>query len=153
MVKTAATSGRGTANSCDMGSMINRKIVKSKESSVQPSQAAIQARHWSLVGSFHHGTGVAPATAIAIAHPSCSTRPYRPRIFRRISRVPGDGRQLLSEFYAHRNQDHRQRRACGAEGEALNLVIHLTEPRKNQDWGVHPRCPKVTQDFVSVDVW
>jgi hypothetical protein len=31
-------------------------MVKSKASSVQPSQAAHQASHWSLVGSFHHAT-------------------------------------------------------------------------------------------------
>jgi hypothetical protein len=30
--------------------------VKSKASSVQPIQAAQYAYHWSLVGSFHHGT-------------------------------------------------------------------------------------------------
>src|SRR5580700_8989704 len=41
-VKTAVT---GTLNSCEMGSMISRKIVKSKASSVQPSQAADQASH------------------------------------------------------------------------------------------------------------
>src|SRR6516162_2703018 len=54
-VKMMATSVSGTPNSCEIGSMINRKIVKSKESRVQPSQAATQASHWSLVGSFHHG--------------------------------------------------------------------------------------------------
>src|SRR5246127_3949107 len=55
-VNTIATSVSGTPNSCEIGTMINRKIVKSNESNVQPSQAAIQANHWSLVGSFHHGT-------------------------------------------------------------------------------------------------
>src|SRR5260370_38522475 len=35
--------------------MISRKIVKSNASKVQPSQAATQASHWSLVGSFHQG--------------------------------------------------------------------------------------------------
>src|ERR1700730_15255442 len=54
-VNTTATSVSGTPNSCEIGTMINRKIVKSKESRVQPSHAATQAHHWSLVGSFHHG--------------------------------------------------------------------------------------------------
>jgi hypothetical protein len=40
IVKTKVTSVSGTPNSCEIGSMINRKIVKSNESSVQPSQAA-----------------------------------------------------------------------------------------------------------------
>ena len=38
--------------------MISRKIEKSNASSVQPSHAATQACHCSLVGSFHHGTVV-----------------------------------------------------------------------------------------------
>src|SRR5215469_10835632 len=58
IVKTNATAVSGTPNSCEIGSMISRKIVKSKESRVQPSHAATQANHWSLVGSFHHGTGL-----------------------------------------------------------------------------------------------
>ena len=41
-----------------IGTMINRNTVKSNEFSVQPSHAAIQACHWSLVGSFHQGTFV-----------------------------------------------------------------------------------------------
>src|SRR5215470_14874761 len=41
MVKTAVTAVSGTSNSLAIGSMIRRKIVKSKASSVQPSQAAI----------------------------------------------------------------------------------------------------------------
>src|SRR3974390_1677262 len=36
-VKTTATSVNGTPNSCEIGSMIKRKIVKSKASRVQPS--------------------------------------------------------------------------------------------------------------------
>jgi hypothetical protein len=43
--------------------MMSRNMVKSKASSVQPSQAANQASHWSLVGSFHHGTGESEAPA------------------------------------------------------------------------------------------
>jgi hypothetical protein len=51
--------------------MIKRNIVKSNASSVQPSQEAIQAYHWSFVGSFHHGIGVAAgATAVLIANTS-----------------------------------------------------------------------------------
>src|SRR5215472_4366509 len=49
MANTAVTAVSGTPNSCEIGSMINRKIVKSKESSVQPSHAAHQAVHWSFV--------------------------------------------------------------------------------------------------------
>ena len=48
--------------------MINRKIVKSKASNVQPSQAADQASHCSLVGSFHHGTGLPMSTAMAMKY-------------------------------------------------------------------------------------
>jgi hypothetical protein len=74
-VKTAVTAVSGTLNSCEIGSMISRKIVKSKASSVQPSQAADQASHWSLVGSLHHGIGFRVSTA-AMA-PSRSIRlPY-----------------------------------------------------------------------------
>src|SRR5215467_8712367 len=54
-VNTAATSVSGTLNSLAIGTMISRKMVKSNASSVQPNQAAHQAIHWSLVGSFHHG--------------------------------------------------------------------------------------------------
>src|SRR6516225_10843225 len=44
-VKTAVTAVSGTLNSCEIGNMISRKIVKSNASSVQPSQAATQASH------------------------------------------------------------------------------------------------------------
>ena len=67
MVKTAVTAVSGTWNSCEIGSMINRKIVKSNASRVQPSQAATQACHWSLVGSFHHGIGLRVSMTVAIA--------------------------------------------------------------------------------------
>src|SRR5215831_19591787 len=56
IVNTAVTSVSGTLNSWAIGTMMSRKTVKSKASSVQPSHAAHQASHWSLVGSFHHGT-------------------------------------------------------------------------------------------------
>jgi hypothetical protein len=46
-VKTAVTAVKGTLNSCEIGNMISRKIVKSKASKVQPSQAATHASHWS----------------------------------------------------------------------------------------------------------
>src|SRR5215469_5686075 len=62
-VKTIVTSVSGTLNSCEIGSMISRKIVKSKASRVQPSQAATKAYHWSFVGSFHHGTSLMVSTA------------------------------------------------------------------------------------------
>ena len=67
---TNATSGNGTLNSCEIGTMISRNMVKSKASSVQPSQAAHQASHWSLVGSFHHGIGfIASCMAVIAAIP------------------------------------------------------------------------------------
>ena len=68
-VKTNVTAVSGTWNSCEIGSMISRKIVKSNESRVQPSQAATQASHWSLVGSFHHGTGGTGLTISTVAMP------------------------------------------------------------------------------------
>jgi hypothetical protein len=55
-VKTIATSVVGTLNSSAIGLMIRRNTVKSNASRVQPSQAAHQAYHWSLVGSLHHAT-------------------------------------------------------------------------------------------------
>src|SRR5438034_5741422 len=67
--KTTATSVNGTPNSCEIGSMISRKIVKSNESNVQPSQAATQAYHWSLVGSFHHGMLFTVSTIAIIPPP------------------------------------------------------------------------------------
>ena len=45
MAKTAVTSVSGTLNSLAIGTMISRKTVKSKASSVQPSQAAHHASH------------------------------------------------------------------------------------------------------------
>src|ERR1700720_4524207 len=54
-VRTKATAVSGTPNSCEIGTMISRNTVKSKASRVQPSHAAIQAIHCSLVGSLHHG--------------------------------------------------------------------------------------------------
>src|SRR6516162_11200131 len=62
-VKTIATSAVDTPNSSAIGLMISRNTVKSKASKVQPSQAAHQAYHWSLVGSFHHGMSVTVSTA------------------------------------------------------------------------------------------
>src|SRR5215831_8214840 len=71
-VKTIATSVVGTPNSSAIGLIISRKTVKSKASSVQPSQAAHHAYHWSFVGSRHHATR--PASIAAIRHLSCSIR-------------------------------------------------------------------------------
>jgi hypothetical protein len=64
---TNATLVKGTLNSCEIGTMISRNMVKSKASSVQPSQAAHHAIHWSLVGSLHHGISFAAAGATAMA--------------------------------------------------------------------------------------
>src|SRR5215469_6359408 len=61
-VKMIVTSVSGTLNSCDIGNMISRKIVKSKASRVQPSHAATKAYHWSFVGSFHQGAALTSAT-------------------------------------------------------------------------------------------
>jgi hypothetical protein len=44
-VKTIATAVSGTLNSSAIGTMISRKIVKSKASRVQPSHAATKAYH------------------------------------------------------------------------------------------------------------
>src|SRR5215469_7309650 len=63
-VKTTATSVSGTPKSLEIGTISNRKIVKSKASSVQPSHAPTQASHCSLVGSFHHGIGVVAAIVV-----------------------------------------------------------------------------------------
>jgi hypothetical protein len=49
---------------------MSRNIVKSKASSVQPSQAATHASHWSFVGSFHHGTRSTALADIAIVFSS-----------------------------------------------------------------------------------
>ena len=68
-VSTSATSVSGTWNSCEIGSMISRKIVKSKESRVQPSHAATQASHWSLVGSSHQAMGGVAAPAVVNGAP------------------------------------------------------------------------------------
>src|SRR5271154_636019 len=53
---TNATSVRETWNSLAIGTMISRNMVKSKASSVHPSQPATQASHWSFVGSRHQAT-------------------------------------------------------------------------------------------------
>src|SRR6266849_5245927 len=66
IVNTNATAVSGTSNSLAIGTMISRNTVKSKASRVQPSQAAHQAYHWSLVGSRHQATRAA-STPIAIA--------------------------------------------------------------------------------------
>src|ERR1700730_10521122 len=62
-VKTMATSVVGTPNSSAIGLMISRKTVKSKASRVHPSQAAHQAYHCPLVGSFHQGMLFTVSTA------------------------------------------------------------------------------------------
>src|SRR5438132_8918511 len=86
--KTTATSVNGTLNSCEIGSMINRKIVKSNESNVQPSQAATQAYHWSLVGSFHHGMLFTVSIA-AIVPPPLPSAPLRRPTAPRSKPCPG----------------------------------------------------------------
>src|SRR6516164_6268312 len=74
IVSTKATAASGTSNSLAIGTMISRNTVKSKASNVQPSQAAHQAYHWSLVGSFHHGMGLMLGAAVAIVNLPCSAR-------------------------------------------------------------------------------
>src|ERR1700728_177973 len=103
MANTAVTAGNGTLNSCAIGTMISRKMVKSKASSVQPSHAAHQAVHWSLVGSFHQGIdGVLP-TAVAII---CSPSPEY--VIRTI---------VAARAARHLRTDGctRQRKSCAAE--------------------------------------
>jgi hypothetical protein len=56
IASTAVTSTSGTLKVCEIGSISNRKIVKSKASRVQPSHAAIQACHCSRVGSLHQAS-------------------------------------------------------------------------------------------------
>src|ERR1700751_2174651 len=67
IVNTKATSVIGTPNSWEIGTMINKKIVKSNASRVQPSHAAHHAIHWSFVGSFHHG--ICPVVSAAVLMP------------------------------------------------------------------------------------
>src|SRR6516165_1333544 len=78
IVRTKATSDTGTSNSLAIGTMINKKAVKSKASRVQPAQAATQAYHCSLVGSFHHAMGLAVSATVAIMHTSCSAAIVEP---------------------------------------------------------------------------
>src|SRR5689334_9806927 len=61
-----ATSVSGTPNSCEIGTMMSRNIVKSNASRVQPSHEATQAYHWSFVGSFHQGIGLLVASAAVV---------------------------------------------------------------------------------------
>jgi hypothetical protein len=53
--------------------MINKKIVESNASRVQPSHAAHQAIHWSFVGSLHHGICLVVSAAVLM--------PFLPLIF------------------------------------------------------------------------
>src|SRR6516225_8241303 len=80
IVRTNATAVSGTSNSLAIGAMISRNTVKSKASNVHPSQAAHQAYHWSLVGSFHHGMLFAVWTAAIVMPP----------LFRRLLRQSPD---------------------------------------------------------------
>jgi hypothetical protein len=64
-----ATSVVGTWNSSAIGLIISRNTVKSKASSVQPSHAAHQAYHWSLVGSRHQGMFLTVSTAVILPPP------------------------------------------------------------------------------------
>src|SRR5262245_9118276 len=69
-VTVPATKVRGTPNSCEIGTMIRKKMVKSKASSIQPRKPADQASHWSLVGSFHQAKGRSEmATVMAFPSP------------------------------------------------------------------------------------
>src|SRR6516165_4067799 len=68
-VKTSATSVSGTSNSLAIGTMIKRNTVKSNASNVHPSQAANHAYHWSLVGSFHHGSRAASIPIVMLHLP------------------------------------------------------------------------------------
>src|SRR6516162_9645758 len=74
-VKTIATSAVDTWNSSAIGLMISRNTVKSKASRVQPSQAAHQAYHWSLVGAFPQGMLLTVSTAAMLYLPSQTAPP------------------------------------------------------------------------------
>src|SRR5271166_927790 len=106
-VKTIATSVVGTWNSSAIGLMISRKTVKSKASSVHPNQAAHQAYHWSLVGSFHHGMVFKVSTA-AIAPSPCSKRPL-PRGLAPTVRASSGHRQFRDHHRALRLRAEHQR--------------------------------------------
>ena len=61
--------------------------MKSKASKVQPSQAADQASHWSLVGSFHHGMGFAISLSTAAMTPSRIEADHADGILRAVGYV------------------------------------------------------------------
>src|SRR5260370_41749664 len=91
--------------------MISRKIVKSNASKVQPSQAATQASHWSLVGSFHQGMLCTVSIAAMVFLPR-QTRLYRwNRAFKvKGNHSRGDRREeepAFSPLPMHRQQHGR----------------------------------------------
>src|SRR5579864_509027 len=96
-VKTAVTSTKLTPKVCAIGTMISRNIVKSKASRVQPSQAATQAIHWSLVGSFHQGIWLTTAVDVAICESSWGSSRLFLLVFLMFARVPAIGLRTPSD--------------------------------------------------------
>src|SRR5215472_3101865 len=78
--------------------MMSRNMVKSKASSVQPSQAANQASHWSLVGSFHHGTGESEAPPAFVMAFLENRGIVTVRLFQR--KAPADGTLVARDIRA-----------------------------------------------------
>src|SRR5215471_15281653 len=103
MVNTAVTAVSGTLNSLAIGTMISRKMVKSNASSVQPSHAAHQAIHWSLVGSFHHGICCEFATADMLDLPPRNVTISNER---RTNGCRGRAMRLLSQAWDETPSQH-----------------------------------------------
>ena len=59
-----------TPNSSPISFMTRKKMVKSKASSTQPDQAAVNAYHWRRVGSFHQGISVFAPSSLGSCPPS-----------------------------------------------------------------------------------
>src|SRR5262249_7065095 len=76
--------------------MISRNTVKSKASRVHPSQAAHQAYHWSLLGSFHHGILFTVSTAAMVITP-CSS-PASPSVAASVKQLCGN---VMANFQLH----------------------------------------------------
>src|SRR6516165_9901857 len=137
-VSTKATSLSGTPNSCEIGTMINRKTVKSKASRVQPSHAAHQAYHCSLVGSFHHGMSFTLSTA-AIAQTSSSTCCF-------TGSTPG------SESGNNEVRNHLDIFGLGAEQQG-NDEIYQPEQRAYRHRDCEAKVPRRVGREVGQDRW
>src|SRR6516165_4765132 len=102
--------------------MMSRNMVKSKASSVQPSQAADQASHWSLVGSFHHGTGGSEAPAAFVMAFLENRGIATVRLFQR--KAPADGTLVT--------RDIRARTSARSSLAAYAARLHCFFARRNK---------------------